>query len=123
MENFLLCAIWCDLVRISAIAWDWDWFRKRNCRSALQNASRKAGRRFSTFHPSRPSIPACHFDIHTAIMAQSGTNKKPTVVFLARFFLEGLDRRLSLKGNCLQRKKSRKNGKVRANTQNNFRRK
>jgi hypothetical protein len=38
-------------------------------------------------------IAACHFDIHAAMMAQAETDKKPTVVFLARFFLEGVDRR------------------------------
>jgi hypothetical protein len=33
----------------------------------------------------RPSfespVAACHFDIHAAILADPGTNKKPTVVF------------------------------------------
>jgi hypothetical protein len=28
-------------------------------------------------------VPACHFDLHEAIMAQPGADKKPTVVFLA----------------------------------------
>jgi hypothetical protein len=65
----------------------------------------------------RPSfaffVPACHFDIHTAMMAHPGTTKKPTVVFLARFFLEGLDRRLCLTINGLRGKKARKRGKTR----------
>jgi hypothetical protein len=65
-------------------------------------------------------VPACHFDIHTAIMAQAGADKKPTVVFLARFFMEGLDRRLTLRRNWLQRKKSRKMEKTRKKVQNNF---
>ena len=65
-------------------------------------------------------VPACHFDIHAAIMAYRGTDIKPTVVFLARFSLEGLDRRLSLKGNGLQRKKSQKTGKTRKKAQNSF---
>jgi hypothetical protein len=42
-------------------------------------------------------------------------------VFLARFFLKGLDRRLSLKGNGLPRKKALKSGKTRKKVQNNFR--
>jgi hypothetical protein len=54
-------------------------------------------------------------------MAQSGTDKKPTVVFLARFFCEGLDRRLSLRGNGLRRRKSQKRGKTQKKVQNNFR--
>jgi hypothetical protein len=55
-------------------------------------------------------------------MAHRGTDKKPTVGFQARFFLEGLDRRLSLKRNRLQREKSQKTGKTRKKVQNNFHR-
>jgi hypothetical protein len=47
------------------------------------------------------------------MMAQSEKNIKPTVGFSARFFLEGLDRRLSLKGNGLRAKKSQENRKTR----------
>jgi len=31
--------------------------------------ARKAGWRFATTQPSHPSFLACHFDLHTAIMA------------------------------------------------------
>jgi hypothetical protein len=72
----------------------------------------------------RPSfaslVAACHFDIHTAIMAYPGAKQKPSIGFQARFFLEGLDRRLSLIRNCLRRKKSQKTGKTRKKVQNNF---
>jgi hypothetical protein len=44
-------------------------------------------------------------------MAHPGTNRKPSIGFQARFLLKGLDRCLSLKGNGLQRKKSKKPGK------------
>jgi hypothetical protein len=54
-------------------------------------------------------------------MAQAGTDKKPTVVFLARFFSEGSDRRRPLRGNGLQREKSPKTGKTQKKVQNNFR--
>jgi hypothetical protein len=47
------------------------------------------------------------------MMAQSEKNIKPTVGFSARFFLEGLDRRLCLKGNGLRAKKSQENRKTR----------
>jgi hypothetical protein len=53
-------------------------------------------------------------------MAYRGTNIKPTVVFLARFFLEGLERRLWLKINGLQQEKSQKVGKMRKKVQNKF---
>jgi hypothetical protein len=53
-------------------------------------------------------------------MAHPGAGIKPTVVFLARFFLEGLDRRLWLKGNWLQLQKSVKTGKRRKKVQNNL---
>jgi hypothetical protein len=55
------------------------------------------------------------------MMAQSGTDKKPTVVFLARFFSEGLVRRWPLRGNGLQRGKSPKTGKTQKKVENNFR--
>ena len=54
-------------------------------------------------------------------MAQGGMDKKPMVGFLARFFLEGPERRLWLNGNGLQRKTSQKTGKTRKKVQNNFR--
>jgi hypothetical protein len=41
-------------------------------------------------------------------MAHRGTIIKPSIGFLARFFWEGWDRRLSLKGNALQPGKTRK---------------
>jgi hypothetical protein len=66
-------------------------------------------------------VPACHFDIHTAIMAYPGTERKPSIGFQARFFLEGLDRRWSLQGNGLQREKSQKTGETQKKVQNNFR--
>jgi hypothetical protein len=56
-----------------------------------------------------------------AIVAHIPKTKKPTVVFLARFFLEGLERRLLLRSNGLQRKKSQKTEKTQKNVQNNFR--
>jgi hypothetical protein len=58
----------------------------------------------------------CHVTIlitHAAMMAWMGKNKKPTVGFSARFFLEGCDERLVLKGNGLQRVKSQKIEKTR----------
>jgi hypothetical protein len=66
-------------------------------------------------------FPMNYCSVHGPIMAQAGTDKKPTVGFQARFFLKGLDRRLSLKGNRLQREKSQKTGKTRKKVQNNFR--
>jgi hypothetical protein len=53
------------------------------------------------------------------MMAQCGTDKKPTVVFLARFFWEGLDRRMPLKGNYLRLEKTLKTVKTRKKVQNN----
>jgi hypothetical protein len=53
-------------------------------------------------------------------MAHPGTNKKPTVVFLARFFLEGPDGGLSLKGNGLQDNKTQNIEKTLKKVQNNF---
>ncbi len=52
--------------------------------------------------------PACRFDIHALIIAQAGADRKPSIGFQARFFLEELERRLPLKGKGLQWKKSRK---------------
>jgi hypothetical protein len=42
------------------------------------------------------------FIVLALIVAQAGKKQKPTVGFLARFFLEGLDRRLCLQGNSLR---------------------
>jgi hypothetical protein len=80
----------------------------------------KAGLAAEGHRTCAPLFPACHFDIHAAIMAHPGTDKKPTVVFLARFFLEGPDGRLSLKGNGLQHKKTQNTEKTRKKVQNNF---
>jgi hypothetical protein len=42
----------------------------------------KAGLAAFYRRPSSTSpVAACHFDIHAAILADPGTNKKPTVVF------------------------------------------
>jgi hypothetical protein len=46
-----------------------------------------------------------------AILSQTGKTEKPTVGFQARFFLRGCGRRLSLKRNDLQCKKSQKHEK------------
>jgi hypothetical protein len=54
-------------------------------------------------------------------MAHGGMDKKPTVVFLARFFLGGVDRRLPLKGNGLRGGKQEKAKKTQKKVQNNFR--
>jgi hypothetical protein len=70
---------------------------------------------------SASHVPAFPFDLHAAIMAHPGANRKPSIGFQARFFLEGSDRRLSLKGNGLHRKKSQKTGKMQKKVQNNFR--
>jgi hypothetical protein len=57
---------------------------------------------------------------HGGIVAGGGESKKPTVVFLARFFLAGRDGRIWLRGKGLQREKSQKTGKTQKKVQNSF---
>jgi hypothetical protein len=54
-------------------------------------------------------------------MAHRGTDKKPTVVFWARFFWEGMGGPKLPGNNGLRRKKSQKRGKTQKKVQNNFR--
>ena len=53
-------------------------------------------------------------------MSHFRKNEKPTVGFPARFFLDGFDRRLSLKRNGLRLEKSQKTEKARKNGLNIF---
>jgi hypothetical protein len=53
-------------------------------------------------------------------MAQSGADRKPSIGFQARFFLEGSERRMWLKGNGLELEKAGKTGKTQKKAQNNF---
>jgi hypothetical protein len=103
----------------------------QSCRSALNSwaapqprkrsgeppAPADDGKIFVLYLPAH--FPLNYCSVHAAIMAHRGTDKKPTVGFQARFFLEGLDRRLSLRRNGLQRKKSQQTGKMRKKVQNN----
>ena len=57
--------------------------------------------------PNR-NLALSFFNIHTAMMAQFPKNKKPTVGFQARFFLEGFAGCKFMASNVLQIKKSRK---------------
>jgi hypothetical protein len=57
--------------------------------------------------------PGLNFVFMAAILSQTGKTEKPTVGFQARFFLRGCGRRLSLKRNDLQCKKSQKHEKTR----------
>ena len=73
-----------DLVRFGAIVG--AEFKVRGSRFKVQPGTgrfhHKAGLAAFYRHPSCASLaPACHFDIHAAIMAHSGTDKKPTGVF------------------------------------------
>ncbi len=101
------------------------WVRRvlpcaRGRRAKMCLAGRQTPRAGRTRSP-KAHVPACRFDIHTAIMAYAGAKRKPSIGFQARFFLERSDRRLWLKGNGLQRKKSPKTEKTRKKVQNNFR--
>jgi hypothetical protein len=58
------------------------------------------------------------FIVLALIVAQAGKKQKPTVGFSARFFLEGLDRRLWLKDSSLRRNKSQKREKTRKKVSN-----
>ncbi len=113
----------------SVIGFDWHRIGRQGLKCARQRRSParcpkaelsfRAAKRCAQGGPAsycRPSFasvaPACRFDSHTAIMAHPGTNRKPSIGFQARFFLAGLERRLWLKGNGLQRKKPQKTVKT-----------
>jgi hypothetical protein len=53
------------------------------------------------------------FIVLALMVAQAGKKQKPTVGFSARFFLEGLERRWSLRRSGLRRNKSQKHEKTR----------
>jgi len=60
------------------------------------------------------------FIVRALIVAQAGKKLKPTVGFSARFFWEGLDRRLWLNDSCLRREKTQKREKTRKKVPNIF---
>ena len=72
-----------DLVRFGAIVG--AEFKVQGSRFKVRPGTgrdHKAGPAAIYRHPSCASLVAdCHYDIHGAIMAHRGENKKPTVVF------------------------------------------